>query len=146
MTKPTHILLVEDNEGDILLTTDALETGNTDYQISVAKDGWEAFQFLEKTSAYENVTTPDFILLDINLPKMNGHELLKKIRSNQHLKHIPVVIFTTSSSDKDIISAYQNYANSYITKPVELTEFLETIEAIKLFWLSVAKLPTKSNY
>lgn len=144
--KSIHILLVEDNEGDILLTTDALIEGKLVNSVDVVKDGWEAVQYLEKKGAYQHSPTPDLILLDINLPKMNGHEVLKIIKNNPDIKHIPVVMLTTSSSEQDIMQSYQNYANSYISKPVELSDFLDAIAAIEHFWVSIVKLPTQINH
>ncbi|HYG37309.1 MAG TPA: response regulator [Cytophagales bacterium] len=143
--KPIHILLVEDNDGDILLTTEALHEGKIQNSISIAKDGWEAIQFLEKNGKYKNELTPDLILLDVNLPKMNGHEVLKNIKSNDKLKHIPVIMLTTSSAEKDVFQSYQNHANCYITKPVELNDFLEVVTSIENFWVTVVQLPTKIN-
>lgn len=143
--KPIHILLVEDNEGDILLTTDALHEGKIKNTISIAKDGWEAIQFLEKKGKYKDEKTPDLVLLDVNLPKMNGHEVLKNIKSNDKIKHIPVIMLTTSSTEKDVFQSYQNHANCYITKPVELNDFLEVVTSIENFWISVVQLPTKIN-
>jgi len=141
--KPIHILLVEDNEGDILLTTEALSEGKISNFITVIKDGWEAMQFLEKKDKYKKALTPDLILLDVNLPKMNGHEVLKSIKTNDELKHIPVIMLTTSSSEKDVLSSYQNYVNCYITKPVEVSNFLQVVSSIEDFWISIVQLPTK---
>jgi CheY-like chemotaxis protein len=141
--KPIHILLVEDNEGDILLTKEALSEGKVSNIISVIKDGWEAILFLEKRDKYSKEQTPDLILLDVNLPKMNGHEVLKSIKTNDTLKHIPVIILTTSSSEKDILLSYQNYVNCYITKPVEVSNFLQVVSSIEDFWISIVQLPTK---
>ena len=132
-----HILLVEDNEGDILLITEVL----TGYSITIIKDGWEAIQFLEKKGKYSKEKTPDIILLDINLPKMNGQEVLKNIKSNQDLKSLPVIIFTTSSSERDIFESYKNHANCFITKPVDVNDFLNVILSIEKFWSSVIQLP-----
>jgi CheY-like chemotaxis protein len=141
--KPIHILLVEDNEGDILLTTEALSEGKVSNTISIVKDGWEAMQYLERNEKYRNELPPDLILLDVNLPKMNGHEVLKQIKSNDSLKHIPVIMLTTSSSEKDIWSSYQNYVNCYITKPVEVDDFINVVASIENFWISIVQLPTK---
>lgn len=141
--KPIHILLVEDNEGDILLTTEALNEGKIRNTISVAKDGWEAIQFLEKKGKYGGEQTPDLILLDVNLPKMNGHEVLSSIRSNEKLACIPVVMLTTSSSEKDVLQSYQNHANCYITKPVDVDDFLKVVLSIQDFWISIVQLPGK---
>jgi len=141
--KPIHILLVEDNEGDILLTTEALEDAKILHVLSVVKDGKEAIDFVSRQNKYQEVTTPDMLLLDINLPCKNGHEVLKYIKQDNALKHIPVIMFTTSSAPKDINLAYDNYASSYITKPVEAADFMSVVGTIESFWSSVAKLPAK---
>lgn len=141
---PIHILLVEDNEGDILLTTEALIEGKIVNTISVVKDGREAINFLEKKDSHINAQTPDLILLDINLPKMNGHEVLKNIKNNEKLKHIPVIMFTTSSSEKDIAESYSNSANCFITKPVEVNEFRKVVASIENFWISIVHLTNKN--
>jgi CheY-like chemotaxis protein len=141
--KSIHILLAEDNEGDILLTTEALESGDFILnKISVVKDGKEAINFLEKSGKYVNTELPDLVLLDINLPKKNGQEVLKFIKESEALKHIPVIMFTTSSSRKDIMDCYQNFANCYITKPIEADEFTDVVLQIKDFWVSAAHLPS----
>lgn len=139
--KSIDILLVEDNEGDIVLTLEALDEGKIRNSISVVKDGWEAVQYLEKKGAYSDKKTPDLILLDINLPKMNGHEVLKQIKSNPDIKHIPVIMLTTSSSEVDVISSYKNFANCYITKPVDVNSFLDVVSSIEEFWISIVQLP-----
>lgn len=141
--KEIHILLVEDNEGDIVLTKEALDEGKIKNSISVVRDGWEAVQFLEKKEGYENTEEPDLVLLDINLPKMNGHKVLKHIKGTDHLKHIPVVMLTTSSDEVDIIKSYQNFSNCYITKPVDINNFIEVISTIEDFWISIVQLPPK---
>lgn len=143
--KPIHILLVEDNEGDILLTTEALEEGRIMNKISVARDGKAAIDFVSKTGVYQDAETPDLILLDINLPKKNGFEVLEFVKTHNDLKHIPVIMLTTSSSMRDVEQSYQNYANCYITKPIEVTEFMDAIARIENFWLSVVKLPYSHN-
>jgi CheY-like chemotaxis protein len=143
MIKPIHILLVEDNEGDILLITDALKEGKIFNTISVVKDGWEAVAFLEKINGHSDAPTPDLVLLDVNLPKMNGHEVLKRVKSNEKISHIPIIMLTTSSAEKDIFLSYKNHANCYITKPVEVSDFLEVITSIEDFWVSIVKLPSK---
>ena len=140
-----HILLVEDNEGDILLTTDALEEGKVVNRISVVKDGKAAIDFLEKENGYEKATMPDLILLDVNLPKINGYEVLHYIKSSSKLKMIPVIILTTSSSERDITLAYKNCANCFITKPVEIDNFLQVIRSIENFWISIVHLPAKNK-
>lgn len=140
---PIHILLVEDNEGDIVLTTEAFEEGRITNSISVVKDGWEAIQYLEQNEGYEDVKKPDLVLLDINLPKINGHEVLKHIKSSEKLKQIPVVMLTTSSDEVDIKKSYDNFANCYITKPVEVDNFIHAISTIEEFWISIVQLPSQ---
>lgn len=138
--KPINILLIEDNEGDIILTTDALKEFTVPNTVSVARDGWAGLQYVENSGASSN-PEPDLILLDINLPKLNGHEVLNKIRSNKAKKHIPIIIFSTSSAPSDVLVSYQNQANCYITKPVDVYDFSRVLLSIENFWLSVAKLP-----
>ncbi|WP_323755848.1 response regulator [Roseivirga sp.] len=135
-----HILLVEDNEGDILLTQEAFETCKVKTQISIAKNGQEALDFLFKRGEYVNAKKPDLILLDINLPIFNGHEVLKLIKADSMLKKIPVIMLTTSSSQKDLDDAYENHCNSYVKKPLEINEFLEAILKIEEFWLQLTTL------
>lgn len=137
-----HILLVEDNEGDILLTTDALEDANMGTKLTVVKDGKEAIEFFQSPGSHKAGALPDLVLLDVNLPKKNGHEVLKYIKAEKELRHIPVIMLTTSSSQKDINQAYENYANSYITKPMDADEFLSVVTAIENYWVSIVKLPT----
>jgi CheY-like chemotaxis protein len=139
--KKIHILLVEDNEGDIYLTTEALEEKRIINQISVVKDGQAALDFIFKRGEYSDAKMPDLILLDVNLPKKNGHEVLAEIKSDEISKHIPVIVLTTSSSEKDINSCYKNHANCYITKPVEADQFLQAVSTIEGFWLSIVSLP-----
>ena len=141
--KPIHILLVEDNEGDILLTKEAFESGKIINTLSVVKDGKEAIDFLTKKGKYATATLPDLLLLDINLPKKNGHEVLQFIKADVNLKQIPVIMLTTSSAEADIITAYQHYANCYITKPVEMETFLDIISKIETFWISIVTLPSQ---
>jgi len=137
--KNVHILLVEDNEGDILLTVEALEEGRIANVIEIARDGQEAIDKLEID--LKNNQLPDLILLDINLPKLNGHEVLEKLKKNENFKHIPVIILSTSSSEIDILKSYSNHANCFITKPVEIEDFVKAIESIEDFWFSIVKLP-----
>lgn len=138
--KKYNILLVEDNMGDVLLTREAFEECGFDNNLSVVHDGQEAINFLERISPFLEVELPDLILLDINLPKLNGHEVLKYIKSNNNYKHIPVIMLTTSSSENDIGSSYSNYANSYITKPTDVTDFFEIIDVVNKFWFKTARL------
>jgi len=138
-----HILLVEDNEGDILLTREALEEAKMLTTLSVVKDGKEAIDFVSRKGKHTEASLPDLILLDVNLPKKNGHEVLQYIKQDEGLKQIPVIILTTSSSEKDINLAYKNYANCFITKPVDVNDFLSVITTIENYWTSIVKLPTK---
>ena len=135
-----HILLVDDNEGDILLTWEALEEARIINKISIAYDGMQAIDLLKKSARIAG-TMPDLILLDINLPKMNGTEVLSTIKSDPDLRRIPVIMLTTSSSEKDILASYNNYANCYITKPVDLDRFMDVVRTIEDFWISIVKLP-----
>lgn len=138
--KEVHILLVEDNEGDIVLTLDAFEDSKIKTKLSVARNGEEALDFLFRNGPFESVEKPDLILLDINIPIFNGHEVLKKIKEDPSLRKIPVIMLTTSSDRKDINAAYENYCNSYITKPLDMDEFLKAILKIEQFWLQLSKL------
>lgn len=142
--KEVNILLVEDNEGDILLTTEALQEGKIINKIEVVRDGKKAMDFLLKTGEYTSRGTPDIILLDVNLPKKNGHEVLQFIKNNDQLKHIPVIMLTTSSSKSDINKSYENYANCYITKPVDSEGFVRAIKSMEDFWMHVVKLPSNN--
>lgn len=139
--KNIHILLVEDNEGDILLTTEALEEKKIVNKISVARNGQEALDFVLKQNNYKDAPTPDLILLDVNLPKKNGHEVLQIIKTTESTQEIPVIMLTTSSSEKDINLSYKYHANCFITKPVEVEAFLNAIASIEDFWLTIVKLP-----
>jgi len=140
--KPAHILLVEDNEGDILLTLEAFEECKVKITISVAKNGREALDFLFKRGAFTDVKKPDLILLDINIPIFNGHEVLRQIKSDSELKKIPVIMLTTSSNQKDINIAYENHCNSYVKKPLDINEFLAVVIKIEEFWLQIATFPS----
>lgn len=136
-----HILLVEDNEGDVVLTLEALKEAKLKNKISVVRDGEEAMDFLYRRGRYVSEDLPHLILLDINLPKMDGKEVLIRVKKDPDLKKIPVVVLTTSSSEKDILEAYNNYANCYITKPVDLDKFIEVIHTVEDFWISIVQLP-----
>jgi len=142
--KEIHILLVEDNEGDILLTQEALDEGKIKNEISVVRDGWEAIQYLKQNDGYEDAAKPDLILLDINLPKLNGHQVLQEIKSTDELKHIPVVMLTTSSDEVDIMKSHQNHSNCYITKPVDIASFIEIISTLENFWVSIVQRPSSN--
>jgi two-component system, chemotaxis family, response regulator Rcp1 len=142
--KTTHLLLIEDNEGDILLTKEVLEERNIVSEISVVKDGRDAILFLLKEDKYSEAKSPDIILLDINLPKKSGHEVLEFIKNHVNLKHIPVIMLTTSSSVSDIRKSYINHANCFITKPIDIGDFVKVISAIEDFWFNIAVLPPKN--
>jgi len=141
MNKEINILLVEDNEGDIVLTVEALNEAKINNTVIVLRDGEEALKYLMKEEPYQNAETPNLIFLDINLPKIDGKEVLAKIKNHDLLKVIPVVILTTSDSEKDILDSYTNHANCYITKPVDFKKFMEVIHRIKDFWISIVHLP-----
>lgn len=138
--KPAHILLVEDNEGDIVLTQEAFDESKFKTDLSVVKNGQEALDFLFKRGNYKNSKKPDLILLDINIPVFNGHEVLQQIKEDPILKKIPVIILTTSSNPKDVDSAYEHHCNSYVRKPLHMDEFLKAILKIEEFWLQLTTL------
>jgi two-component system, chemotaxis family, response regulator Rcp1 len=139
--EPIEVLLVEDSPGDVRLTREALKDAKVQINLHIAHDGTEAMAFLRNEGAYTDVPRPDLILLDLNLPKKDGREVLKEIKESPTLKSIPVVILTTSASDADILRSYLLHANCYITKPVDLKGFLTVVKSIDSFWLSVVKLP-----
>jgi CheY-like chemotaxis protein len=138
-----NILLVEDNEGDILLTREAFEDAEIPVTMNVVRNGEQAIHFLNKREKFKEMPTPDMILLDINLPKLNGIEVLKYIKEHERYKKIPVVMLTTSSSKRDIQASYENYVNSYITKPLDVSDFMNAITTIEKFWLKTNQLPPK---
>jgi CheY-like chemotaxis protein len=133
--KSIHILLVEDNEGDILLTTETLGESKFVNKVSVIKDGRVAIDYFK--NLVNKSQAPDLVLLDINLPKENGHEVLRYIKKDKSLSHIPVIMLTTSSLERDMLSAYKYYANCYITKPIEISEFITAMAKIEDFWFNI---------
>lgn len=137
-----ELLLVEDNEGDIRLTIEAFSEAKIRNQIKVVRDGEEALQYLHKEGKYANVKTPDIILLDINLPRVDGKEVLHIMKNDPVLKTIPVIMLTTSSSESDIKQSYENHANCYVIKPVDLNKFLDVIKSIEDYWISIVRLPS----
>ncbi|MEX0965917.1 MAG: response regulator [Bacteroidia bacterium] len=143
--KSIHILLVEDNEGDIILTTEALEDSKIINTLSVVRNGKEALDYIFKQGEYANAPSPDLILLDINLPLKSGHEVLSKIKSTDAVMHFPVIMLTTSSSEKDVLMSYKHHANCYISKPVEIGQFLDAITSIENFWLNIVTLPSNAK-
>ena len=139
--QPLEVLLVEDSPGDIRLTQEALKDAKVHINLRVARDGIDAMAFLMREGEYTTAPRPDLILLDLNLPRKDGREVLKEIKENPELKSIPVVILTTSASEADILRSYMLHAHCYITKPVNLDGFLTVVKSIDSFWLSIVKLP-----
>jgi CheY-like chemotaxis protein len=142
-TRPIEILLVEDNPGDARLTLEAFKEGKVLNNLTVMKDGVEALEYLHRQGSYANSPQPDLILLDLNLPRKDGREVLEVIKADERLKKIPVVVLTTSAAEEDIARAYSRHANCYITKPVDLDQFLRVVHSIESFWLSLVKLPPR---
>ncbi|WP_151635875.1 response regulator [Noviherbaspirillum aerium] len=140
---PIEILLVEDSPGDVRLTREALKDAKITNTLHVIEDGVLALDFLYKRPPFENAPRPDLILLDLNLPRKNGREVLAEIKSNDSLKSVPVVVLTTSSAEEDVLRAYNLHANCYITKPVDFNQFTTVVRTIKEFWLTVVTLPPK---
>lgn len=141
--RPIEILLVEDNPGDVRLTIEALKEGKVRNNLSVARDGVEALAFLRREGSFANATRPDLVLLDLNLPKKDGREVLAEIKNDPALRRIPVVVLTTSKAEEDILRTYDLHANCYITKPVDLEQFISVVRSIDDFWLAVVRLPPK---
>ena len=138
-----EILLVEDNPGDVRLTMEAFKDAKVRNRISGAENGVEAMAFLRREGKYAKAPRPDIILLDLNLPKKDGRQVLAEVKADEKLKSIPVVILTTSEDEEDILKAYDLHANCYITKPVSFEQFMRVVKSIELFWLSVVKLPAE---
>jgi len=139
--KFVEILLIEDNPGDARLTQEALNDGKVKNNLHIVYDGVEATDFLFKRNKYKDAPRPDLIILDLNLPKKNGHEVLAEIKVDETLKSIPVVILTTSKAEEDILKSYKLHANCFLTKPIDVIEFFEMIKSIEGFWLTLVKLP-----
>jgi CheY-like chemotaxis protein len=137
---PIEILLVEDNPGDVRLTREALRDAKVRNNVQVAADGVEALALLRKEGVHARAPRPDLIFLDLNLPKKGGREVLEEIKQDAKLKHIPVVILTTSQAEQDIVESYRLRANAYVTKPVDLEQFLKVVKSIEQFWLEIVKL------
>jgi two-component system, chemotaxis family, response regulator Rcp1 len=138
---PIEILLVEDSEPDIRLTKEALVEEKIHNNMNVVRDGVEAMEYLRGQGKYQNSPRPDLILLDLNLPKKDGREVLKEIKNDDRLKAIPVVVLTISKADEDVLKSYNLHANCYITKPIDLNQFSKVVRSIKDFWLTIVKLP-----
>jgi CheY-like chemotaxis protein len=143
--KPIEILLVEDNPADVRLTQEALREGKVRNNLHVARDGVEAVEFLKRRGKYAGAPRPDLVLLDLNLPKKDGREVLAEVKDDAELKTIPIVVLTTSSAEIDILRSYSLHANCYITKPVDLEQFVQVVKSIDDFWLTVVKLPKETG-
>ena len=142
-TRPVEILLVEDSPGDVMLTREALRDAKVHNALHTVRDGVEAMAFLRREPPYEDAPRPDLVLLDLNMPRMDGREVLDAIKRDPALRRIPVVVLTTSASDEDVLQAYNLAANCYVTKPVDLDQFLRVVHAIDDFWLSLVRLPVE---
>jgi len=143
--RPIHILLVEDNAADVRLTREALHEGKVRNSLTVARDGAEAMRILRREGEFAGVARPDLVLLDLNLPRKDGREVLAEIKADDELKRIPVVVLTTSSAEVDILNSYSLHANCYITKPVDLEQFVTVVRSIDDFWLTVVRLPQETR-
>lgn len=141
--QPIEILLVEDNPGDVRLTREALKDARVANTLHVVEDGVAALDYLRRQGQYSDAPRPHLVLLDLNLPKKNGREVLAEIKSDEHLKRIPVVILTTSQAEEDVLRAYNLHANCYITKPVDFTQFTKVVKTIEDFWLTIVTLPPR---
>lgn len=139
--KPIEVLLVEDNAGDVRLTQEALKEGKLAVNLTVARDGLEATEILHQRNGHANAKRPDLILLDLNLPKMDGRQVLQEIKNDPKLMRIPVVVITTSEADSDILTTYGSHANCYITKPVDMDRFVDIVKLLEEFWFTIVKLP-----
>ena len=143
--KPIDILIVEDNGGDLRLIREVLDESKINNQIFAVRDGEEALDFLFRRGKYSNATSPDLIILDLNLPKIDGREVLAEIKVDPELKKIPVVVMTMSQSDEDILKVYNLHANCFVTKPIDLDQFIKVVKSIEDFWLTIVKLPPKNS-
>ena len=143
LVQPIEILLVEDNPGDVDLTREALDGGKIKNMLHVAVNGEEAMAFLRQKGKYTDAPRPDLVLLDLNLPRMDGREVLNEIKSDEDLKRIPIVVLTSSKAEEDILKVYNLHANCYITKPLDVLQFLKVVHVIEDFWFTIVKLPPK---
>ena len=143
--RPMEILLVDDNPGDVRLTAEALKDGEVENRLHTAKDGMEAIAFLRRRGRYIDAPRPDLILLDLNMPRMNGRQVLAEIKEDSALKHIPVVILTGSREMDDIVKTYDLHANCYVTKPIDFEQFIMMVKSITDFWLTIVKLPSEES-
>ena len=140
--RPIEVLLVEDDEGDVLMTREALEEGKVLNRLNVVGDGVEALAYLRREQGYTDVTRPDLVLLDLNLPKRDGRQVLEEVKADPDLRRIPIVVLTTSEAEEDVLRSYDLHANAYVTKPVDFERFVEVIRQIDDFFISVVRLPT----
>lgn len=143
MQQRLEILLVEDNPGDVLLTQEAFRDNSLTHHLSVAENGEDALRLLRREGQYGDAPQPDVILLDLNLPKMDGRELLAELKNDPALRHIPVIVLTSSNSGQDVSKAYKLHANCYLTKPIEVDEFLHKMKSLEEFWLNIVRLPNR---
>jgi len=141
--RPVEILLVEDDEGDVLLTTEALEATEFTNNMHVARNGEEALRFLRREGGHADAPRPDIVLLDLNLPRVDGREVLAQVKADDDLRRIPIVVLTTSEAEEDILRSYDLHANAYVTKPVDFDRFLQVIQRIDEFFVTVVKLPPR---
>ncbi len=143
--RPMEILLVDDNPGDVRLTAEALKDGKVENRLHTAKDGMEAIAFLRRKGRYTDAPRPDLILLDLNMPRMNGRQVLAEIKEDSALRHIPVVILTGSREMDDIVNMYDLHANCYVTKPIDFEQFTMMVKSITDFWLTIVRLPSEAS-
>lgn len=139
--RPVEILLIEDNPGDIRLTIESFKESKIANKLNIAEDGIEAINYLRKKGKFKDKPLPDIIILDLNLPKKSGREVLFEIKEDRILKHIPVIVFTTSKAEMDILKSYELHANCYISKPLKVNQFIKIVKKIEYFWFSIVKLP-----
>jgi CheY-like chemotaxis protein len=139
--RPIEVLLVEDDEGDVLMTREALDEGKVFNRLAVVGDGVEAIAYLRREQPYADVTRPDLVLLDLNLPKRDGRQVLEEVKADPDLRRIPIVVLTTSEAEEDVLRSYDLHANAYVTKPVDFDRFVEVIRQIDDFFISVVRLP-----
>jgi CheY-like chemotaxis protein len=145
MNDPIEILLIEDNPADVRLTQEAFREARINNNLHIVQDGVSAMAFMHKTAPYQNAPRPSLILLDLNLPKKDGREVLKELKTDPELRQIPVVILTTSGDEEDVLRSYDLHANAYLVKPIDVLKFVKMIHALENFWLSIVKLPSKDS-
>lgn len=143
--RPIEILLVEDNPGDVVLTQESLSEGKLNNKLNIVVDGEMALNYVYKLNGFEEVITPDIILLDLNLPKIDGREVLQRLKSDPGFKHIPIIILSSSEAASDILTSYDLQANCFISKPVQLDDFMRVIQTIEMFWIEIVKLPDNAT-